>query len=94
MENVIQELKAIMRDLIIEVGELKEKVAYLERNLDYAKKEEPISPKLDIQDLAIAGEGYNNLGGIYKRGYHVCPVAYGRIRDGECLFCLAFLEKE
>ena len=94
MENVIRELKVIMRDLIIEVGELKEKVAQLEKNLDYPREGKSKDSKLSMQDLEIAREGYNNLGGIYKKGYHVCPIAYGQIRDGECLFCLAFLEKE
>jgi regulator of replication initiation timing len=84
-----------MRDLIIEVGELKERVAYLEKSLDNRKSEGITAPnKVNIDDIKLAGEGYNNLGAIYNQGYHICPMAYGQLRTGECLFCIAFLEKE
>lgn len=91
MEKTLQELKSIIRDLIIEVGELRERVDRLEN------KPEPLPPdrpRLFSPPLSIEGEGYENLGRIYQEGYHVCPHAFGVPREAGCLFCLAFLEKE
>jgi len=95
MEKIVQELKTIMRELIIEVGELKEKVAYLEKNYNYEESnKESTLHKPDFNSLKLEGEGYENLGRIYNQGYHICSMAYGQPRSGECLFCIAFLEKE
>ncbi|MEN6390188.1 MAG: initiation control protein YabA [Syntrophomonas sp.] len=91
MEKTLQELKSIIRDLIIEVGELRERVDRLEN------KPEPVAPdlpRLSSTPLSIEGEGYDNLGRIYQEGYHVCPHAFGVPREGGCLFCLSFMEKE
>lgn len=91
MEKTVQELKMIIRELILEVGELKERVAYLEKDLlkDPEKIELPLSYSRKIE-----GEAYDNLGRLYNEGYHVCPMAFGQHREGDCLFCIAFMEKE
>lgn len=92
MQRTLQELKIIVRDLIIEVGELKERVERLEK--DRGKESSTGGPRVPRTPLAIEGEGYENLGRIYQEGYHICPWAFGLDREGECLFCLAFMEKE
>ncbi len=91
MEKAMQELKFIIRELVLEVGELKERVSRLE-NGNIAKNNEIEQPGHPV--LEMEGEGYENLGRIYSQGYHVCPMAYGKPRNGECLFCISFLEKE
>lgn len=91
MEKTLQELKSIIRDLIIEVGELRERVDRLENKPEAVRMD---LPRLSSTPLSIEGEGYENLGRIYQEGYHVCHHAFGLPREGGCLFCLAFMEKE
>ncbi|WP_049750064.1 initiation control protein YabA [Syntrophomonas wolfei] len=91
MEKTVQELKIIIRELILEVGQLKERVTYLERDSSLGQPpqlpEPPSWPDIEV-------ESYENLGKVYKEGYHICPAAFGQSRNEECLFCLAFMEKE
>lgn len=89
MEKTLQELKMIIRELTIEVGELKERVTILER----AKIREE-EQQLEYPSILLRAEGYENLGSIYKEGYHICSMAYGMPRQDECLFCIAFMSRE
>ncbi|MGI5921703.1 MAG: initiation control protein YabA [Syntrophomonadaceae bacterium] len=76
--------------MILEIGDLKEKVARLEQTLNNQEEtSEPLPASLKFQ-----AEGYENIGKIYQQGYHVCPMAYGEPRSEDCLFCIAFIEKE
>lgn len=92
MERTVQELKTIIRELILEVGDLKERVTILEKDLLSYK--EPIAATPISQNESLEGESYESLGRLYKEGYHVCHMAYGQVRQGDCLFCIAFIEKE
>jgi regulator of replication initiation timing len=81
----------LIRELINEIGDLKERVAKLEGEVNSVPPYEPC-PGIDL--IKLQGEGYDQLGRIYNEGYHVCPVAYGQHRIDGCLFCIAFMEKE
>jgi regulator of replication initiation timing len=89
MEETVQELKTIIREMILEIGDLKEKVARLEQTISHEEAAQPVQYSLKFQ-----AESYENIGKIYKQGYHVCPIAFGEPRNEECLFCIAFIEKE
>lgn len=52
-------------------------------------------------DAAAAGApgpdqvtGWENLVHLHRSGFHVCNIQFGQIRTGECLFCLAFMQRE
>lgn len=93
MEKTVQELKILMREMILEIGDLKERITLLENSI---KKKDPQEVMIypELEKIKIQSEGYDQLGSLYQEGYHICPIAFGQKREEECLFCIALMEKE
>ncbi|HNX91995.1 MAG TPA: initiation control protein YabA [Syntrophomonas sp.] len=91
----VQELKTIIREMVLELGDLKERVTRLEKGMQAEAETAALNIiRPDLEIIKLQGEGYDRLGMLYNDGYHVCPSNFGDSRQEECLFCLAFINKE
>ncbi|SIS85006.1 initiation-control protein YabA [Alicyclobacillus vulcanalis] len=91
----VANLEARIGELYEELGSLKHQIQELiEENQRLQRENEHYQALMMGKGLPESGSAQENLRRIYREGFHICNVKYGSLRtDGECLFCLAFIER-
>ncbi|WP_067621240.1 initiation-control protein YabA [Alicyclobacillus acidiphilus] len=92
----VANLEERIGELYMELGTLKHTIQELiEENQRLRRENEHFQAEsVGKSTKPELGSAQENLWRIYREGFHICNVKYGSLRtEGECLFCLSFIER-
>ncbi|GLG02428.1 initiation-control protein YabA [Alicyclobacillus hesperidum subsp. aegles] len=92
----VANLEERIGELYEELGSLKHKIQELiEENQRLQRENEHYQAEsLGKTVNPESSSAQENLRRIYREGFHICNVKYGSLRtEGECLFCLSFIDR-
>ncbi len=85
LSQALLELEEKVRNVAEELATIRHYVELLEA------KNIALQEIIKKKNQAFSGEGA--LRSLFEAGFHICPNQYGEVREGDCLFCSAFLTK-
>lgn len=86
LAQALQELEAKLKALEEDLVGIRRYVEILEQD--------NIAMQAVIKKKNMVVSGHDNLLNLFEAGFHVCPFHFGELRDGDCLFCMTFLDRE
>lgn len=88
----MQELAADLAKIKRHAHSLEEENTRLKGELARLTGQEQDEPDTGGKPEEVGGMG--NLINLYDRGFHICNLYFGGIRNGDCLFCAAFMQRD
>jgi len=80
----IRQLEEKMVALLQEMQELRFRAAALEEQNSLLRER--------VSLTSLQTEGQDALASLYDDGFHICPSHFAQARQGDCIFCMSFLQ--
>lgn len=82
----IQILEEKLSGILDELQELRFRAAALEEQNSHLRE------RVSLENLEH--EGHDALASLYNDGFHICPSHFAQAREGDCMFCMSFLQQQ